>query len=415
MAHAEDDGDADSSYSGHMSTGEKLRAMFNADPRRTDVVVTLFILALHLVGLGLNSTNEGRIDREVDALGVALVAVPALLTVFRRRYPVPALAVATVLGMTYWVLDYEGAGAFIAIMVLLYSSAVYSAERRTSTQVLVVFTIVLLAVLIAGYVSPDEEEVSLGVIVFNLVMFQFAWLAGDAVRNRRAEMQRLQEQMLQAAAERKTLTERAVDAERSRIARELHDIVAHAMSVIVVQAEGARRLVGKDDNSVRDALAAIEKTGRTNLNDIRGIVGLLRTDGTEYAPAPELSMINDLVEQCSEAGLDVSLDVQGTRRELPPMIELSGYRIVQESLTNAIKHAGPAAQARVTIDYLDDALDIAVVDNGRGAAANSPEVPGHGLLGIRERVEAFGGRITTGPRVGGGFAVEARIPLGAER
>ena len=225
----------------------------------------------------------------------------------------------------------------------------------------------------------------------------------------------LERQLEDAEKERHESLERAVDAERNRIARELHDVVAHAMSVIVVQAEGARRLVGKDEESVKTALAAIEQTGRANLNDIRGIVGLLRTDGHDYAPSPELSMVDQLVEQCSEAGLSVSLEVQGTPRSLPAMIELSGYRIVQESLTNAIKHAGPAANAQVTIEYHDDSLDIAVVDDGRGAAAEVQPTPGHGLLGIRERVEAFGGQIRTGPRIGGGFAVEARIPIESRR
>lgn len=408
----EDDLTHITSYSGGVHGGQKLRDFINEHQQFTDVAVTAVVLLLHVTGLQLTGTAE---DRNIDALGLALVVIPALLTIFRRTYPVVALVPATVLGMSYWILDYEGAGSFLGIMVLLYSSAAYASERRRSTQVLIVFTIVLAAVLITGYLSPSEEEVSLAVVVFNLVFFQFAWLAGDVVRSRRAEMGRLKVRMERAESEQQSFTEHAVEAERSRIARELHDVVAHAMSVIVVQAEGARRLVGKDEESVRNALAAIEHTGRTNLNDIRGIVGLLRTDGTEYSPSPELSMLDELVEQCLEAGLDVSLDVVGTPRALPPMIELSGYRIVQESLTNAIKHAGPSAHAHVTIGYLDDAIDIAVVDDGRGAAADSPTTPGHGLLGIRERVEAFGGRIHTGPRVGGGFAVEARIPLGANR
>ena len=198
--------------------------------------------------------------------------------------------------------------------------------------------------------------------------------------------------------------------ERSRIARELHDIVAHSMSVIVVQAEAAKRLIGRNDDAVRDALATIETTGRTNLNDIRGIVGLLRADG-DRSPAPELSRLDALVAQCTEAGLDVSLEVKGDRRQLPAMIELSGYRIVQESLTNAIKHAGPDASAAITLDYGSDALSIEVVDDGRGAAADRAPTPGHGLLGMRERVEAFGGILRTGPRVGGGFSVEATLPV----
>ena len=408
----EDDGASLVSYSGVVAAGQKLRELINGHHRLTDLVVTAGVLALHLTGLQLGSAPD---DRGVDALGLFLVVVPAVLTIFRRTHPVAALAPATVIGMSYWVLDYEGSGAFIGIMVLLYSAAAYAKNRRHSAQVLIAFTIVLASVLIAGYLSPDEREVSLAVIAFNLVFFQFAWLAGDIVRTRRAEMERLEARMKVAESEQRMFTERAVEAERNRIARELHDVVAHAMSVIVVQAEGARRLVGKDEDSVRNALAAIEHTGRTNLNDIRGIVGLLRIDRTEYAPAPELSMLGQLVEQCSEAGLDVSLDVVGNPRELPPMIELSGYRIVQESLTNTIKHAGPAARAKVTIGYLDDTIDIAIVDDGRGAAADSSSTPGHGLIGIRERVEAFGGQINTGPRVGGGFAVKASIPLGANR
>lgn len=395
-----------------MTIVQNTREFFSERPHLADVATALAIVALHLIGLRLPGAND---DRSIDALAIMLVVVPGALTAFRRTRPVPALAAATVLGMTYWILDYTGAGSFLAIMVLLYSTAVYASERRRSTQVLIVFSIAIIGVLIAGYLSPGEDEVTIGTIVFNIVLFQFAWLAGDAVRNRRAQMKRLHQQVESAERERIELTDRAVEAERNRIARELHDIVAHSMSVIVVQAEGARRLVGKDDESVRSALMAIEQTGRTNLNDIRGVVGLLRTDGTEYSPSPELSHLDKLVQQCSDAGLDVSLDVLGNPRTLPPMIELSGYRIVQESLTNALKHAGPAASARITIDYHDDAIDITVIDNGRGAAATTPSTPGHGLLGIRERVEAFGGHIHTGPRVGGGFAVEARIPLEAHR
>ena len=395
-----------------MTLVQKFRDILADRPRLGDAAVAITFTVVMLVGLQIPA---GTNDRSVDVLAVALVVIPGILTAFRRTHPVASLAVATVLSMTYWVLDYSGAGAGLAVVVLLYSTAVYSVERRRSSQVLMVFTITLFAVLVAGYLSPDEEEVTIGVIVMNLVLFQFAWLAGDAVRNRRAQIVRLEGQIELAEKERQETLDRAVDAERNRIARELHDVVAHAMSVIVVQAEGASRLVGKDEESVKTALAAIEQTGRANLNDIRGIVGLLRSDGNKYAPSPELSMVEQLVDQCSEAGLSVSLDVQGTPRSLPPMIELSGYRIVQESLTNAIKHAGPTANAKVIIEYHDDSLDIAVVDDGRGAAAEAQPTPGHGLLGIRERVEAFGGQIQTGPRVGGGFAVEARIPIESDR
>ena len=170
-------------------------------------------------------------------------------------------------------------------------------------------------------------------------------------------------------------------------------------------------MVGRDDDAVREALEAIETTGRTNLNDIRGVVGLLRDDA-ELTPTPELSAIADLVDQCTAAGLPVSLEVRGEARDLPAMIELSGYRIVQESLTNTMKHAGPRAQAQILLDYAPTELHISVSDTGRGAAANGMG-PGYGLIGMRERVEAFGGELHVGPQIGGGFRVEANLPVTA--
>jgi signal transduction histidine kinase len=390
--------------------GQEFNSFVREHPRAADLAAALVVLALHIVGFEFAGNPD---DRPLDLFGVAIVVIPALLTFFRRTQPILALVVATILAMTYWVLDYSGAGAGFAMLVLLYSAAVYASERRRSTRVLIVFTITMLVVLIAGYLSPGEEEVSIGTIVFNLVLFQLAWLAGDAIRNRRAQVRRLETSIRDAEVAREQQMTWAVEQERNRIARELHDVVAHAMSVIVVQAEGAKRLVGKNDEAVSTALKAIEHTGRSNLNDIRGIVGLLRTDGTEYAPAPELTMVGELVQQCIDAGQRVSMSIEGTPRPLPPMIELSGYRVVQESLTNAMKHAGPHATATVTIAYEDESVDISVLDDGRGAAADSPWTPGYGLLGMRERVEAFGGHLSAGPNVGGGYAVRAHLPLPA--
>jgi signal transduction histidine kinase len=390
------------------AAGQRLNTLIRERPRVADVLVTLIVIVLHIGSFEVTPNID---DRDLDAFGIALSLIPALLTLVRRTHPVPALAVGTVLGMAFWMLDYPGSGAVWAIAVLLYSAAVYASERRRSTQVLLVFSLTILGVLFAGYVAPEENEVSLGLIATTLVLFQFAWLAGDAVRNRRMQVRRLEEQMRLAQEDRIQVTERAVDAERNRIARELHDVVAHAMSVIVVQSEGAKRLVGRDDDAVREALRAIEHTGRTNLNDIRGIVGLLRTDGTEYAPSPELAMVEDLIEQRVAAGQSVQLEIEGERRPLPTMIELSGYRVVQESLTNSMKYAGPHATSTVTISYGEQAVDITVSDDGRGAAAESSGTLGHGLLGMRERVEAFGGELTAGPRVGGGFIVSAHLPI----
>lgn len=377
----------------------------------TDVIAALVVLVLSMTALfGLDGTAE---DRQIDALAVLLVAIPSLAVYARRTSPIYALAGASLLGFTYWILDYPAAGASFALLVLVYSVGRYARDRVQSTRTLIGFTVVLLLVLIAGFFYAGEEEVTVGVIALNVILFQLAWVAGDAVRNRVESMAELARRIDAAEQDQVTRTESAIAGERNRIARELHDIMAHSLSVIVVQAEGAKRNVGRDDDTVIEALATIEQTARSNLKDLRGVVGMLRDDGEARSPAPELSMVDFLVSQCGEAGLSVSLTVTGDQRVLAPMVELSGYRIVQESLTNAMKHAGPGAQATVTLEYEHDALRIAVIDNGRGASSDKTN-PGHGLIGMRERVEAFGGRIHAGPRIGGGYSVEARLPTGSQ-
>ncbi len=362
--------------------------------------------------LGSQATPlEGGSERAPDVWSSLTIVIAGAATAWRRIRPMRALAIATLAGIIYWVADYPYAGSALAMMLLLFSIAAYEPERQRAIHGLVAFTVVISAVLIVGLVAPEEEGVSIGLIVLNLVLFQLAWFAGDAVRTRRERMEVLQRQVDEAAAAQRTATQRAVDDERTRIARELHDIVAHSMSVIVVQAEGAQRMIGKNDDAVASALGSIEQTARRNLNDIRTTVGALRHD-VDTTPLPELSRLPALIDEWVEAGLDVSLDIAGEQRDLPGMVELSGYRVVQESLTNTMKHGGPAVRAEVTVDYQPERLSIAVVDNGRGAA--TPSTPrGHGLIGMRERIEAVGGELSVGPRVGGGYAVRAHIPVGA--
>ena len=387
----------------------RTESFLNEHPRAVDVAITAVVVALHLASFQFVSSD----DRPLDVLGVLLSMIPAGLVLVRRTRPMFALGIATVLSMAYWVIDYPGSGALWALMVLLYSTALYASERRRSAQALPIVMMTVLSVLIAGLLAPGEEEVSVAVILTTLATLQIAWLLGDTMRNRRLRILQLEAEMADAEAERARTTDAAVTEERNRIARELHDVVAHAMSVMIVQAEGARRLVGKDDEAVAEALRAIESTGRTNLNDIRGIVGVLRVDGTPYAPTPNLSSIDELIDQCRDAGLDVSITVEGTERPLPAMIELSCYRVVQESLTNVRKHGGPHATASVTLSYADDSISLHIADTGHGAGANRPETPGHGLLGMRERVEAFGGTISSGPRTGGGYVITATLPIAA--
>jgi signal transduction histidine kinase len=204
--------------------------------------------------------------------------------------------------------------------------------------------------------------------------------------------------------------QRAVAQERQRIARELHDVVAHSVSVMTVQAGAVRRLLRPEQERERQALQAVEATGREALTEMRRLVGLLREQGTmpEFAPQPSMRTVDVLVGTVREAGLPVDLEVEGEPQELPPGIDLSAYRVIQEALTNALKYAGPA-HAWVTIRWHPGELELEIANDGRSEPGGDGE--GHGLAGLRERVALVGGEVTSGPRLGGGFVVTARLPL----
>jgi signal transduction histidine kinase len=237
-------------------------------------------------------------------------------------------------------------------------------------------------------------------IAFGLVMAaMLPLLIGRMTFNRRRRIVR----------DREVAAREAVTAERAAIARELHDVVAHHMSVMVVQAGAARTVVDADPDAAADALRQIEASGRTGLTEMRRLLEVLKADGasSDRAPQPGLAQLDDLLAGMRATGLPVEAVVEGEPRPLPPGIDLSAYRIVQEALTNALRHSGGAA-ARVLLRYEPEALEVEVVDDGRGP--NDDGDGGHGLIGMRERVQLFGGELTTGPAPGGGFAVRARLP-----
>jgi signal transduction histidine kinase len=215
-------------------------------------------------------------------------------------------------------------------------------------------------------------------------------------------------------ADRAAAAKRAVAEERQRIARELHDVVAHSVSVMTVQAGAVRRLLHPEQERERLALETIEATGREALTEMRRLVGLLREQGAtpEFAPQPSMRAVDVLVGTVREAGLPVELAVEGEPRELPPGVDLAAYRVIQEALTNALKYAGPA-QAWVTVRWRDGELEVEIANDGRTEA--SGDGGGHGLVGLRERVSLVGGSIESGPRVGGGFVVKAHLPVGGGR
>jgi len=338
--------------------------------------------------------------------------------VFRRKHPVGAFAAAVVIGGIQVALGVRPAAYDLAILVLLYTLAAY-APRRTSVWGLAV-CLAGSAVGIVRWTSLGNHSV-LSWLTIGAMLFAgpalLAWVLGDSMRYRRAYYASLEDRAARLERERDAQARMAAVAERARIARELHDVIAHNVSVMVVQADGASYALGTDPARAREALAAISATGRQALAEMRRLLGVLRREeasgSSERAPQPGIGELGELLEQARGAGLPVSFTVEGVPRPLPGGAALAAYRIVQESLTNTRKHAGPVASASVTLRYSGDALMLAISDDGWGdlGGAAMPGAAGHGLTGMRERVALYGGSVAAGPRPGGGFEVVATLPL----
>jgi signal transduction histidine kinase len=362
-----------------------------------------------------------------DGLCLFLLAISTLPLVVRRRWPVTVFAVAWVALVAYSVIVYPGAGPITGSMFSLYAVAAHARSRRMAFYTLVVALGTALAL---PLVVPEKTSWSGTVGLYALLIA--GWVLGDNMRVRRANVAAVEERAARLERERDAEAHRAVLQERARIARELHDVVAHSMSVMVVQAGAARRTLGRSPERATEALLQIERTGRGAMVEMRRLVGVLRDGADDYSiapdepaarqPQPGIGQVPTLIRRCREAGLDVDLTVDGTRRPLPSGVELVVYRVVQEALTNTMKHAGPA-HADVILRYDDDSVVLVVCDDGRGAAAAAAAAataddegssPGHGLTGMRERVALYGGDLNVGPRVGGGFEVRAELPLTAD-
>jgi len=266
---------------------------------------------------------------------------------------------------------------------------------------------------VAVIVSNDPLH-AVGELVFTPILFGLVWLAGFALRDRVVRADAAEERAARLERDREADALRAVVEERTRIARELHDIVGHSVSVMTVQTSGVRRLLRPEQEQEREALLAVEQTGREALAEMRRVVGALRDpeEGPALAPRPSLSRVDKLVAQARETGLPVDLQIEGEPVPLPAGVDLTAYRLVQEGLTNAIKHAA-ARHAEVRVRYDGDHVEIEVCDDGRGVdgADSASSGGGHGLVGMRERVSIYGGEIQAGPRAEGGFRLRARLPV----
>jgi signal transduction histidine kinase len=329
------------------------------------------------------------------AVAIALGGVSSLALYWRRSHPSAVVAVITAatVGAVVaggWPVPFQLA---IALMTLATARVPYS--RRLAAGSIAATALALLAT------ARGIEEIG-----FHTVFLIAAWFVGDSVGSRRAYVEAIEEKAARLERERETEVARAAAEEQARIARELHDVIAHALSVIVVQAGAADDVFELDPRRARGAVRAIDAAARNALADLRRVLGTLQ-EGNGYRPQPGLGRLDSLVEQVRGTGLDVSLEVEGAPRPLPASVDLSAYRIVQEALTNVIKHAG-AAHAKVRVRFGDELL-LEVRDDGHGSANGNGT--GSGLIGMRERVALLGGSVETGNAAGGGFLVSAQLPV----
>ena len=341
-------------------------------------------------------------------IAVPAVAVLVLPLFARRRFPFAA-------PVAYWILAAAisfGDGlllAFIGSLGLVgLASAFLLGNLRDPLKAGVGLIIVVVGIVVVVYNIPGPLPV--GDFVFIPLRFVVAWVAGYALRERAEQAEAAEERAAQAEREREAVARVAVAEERARIARELHDIVAHAVSVMVLQVGAVRHRLPDALAEDRDALRGVERAGRTALGEMRRLLAAMRSDGdeAELLPQPGLDGLDSLLGEIGRAGLPVELHVDGTPVPLPRGVDLSAYRIVQEGLTNALKHAH-ASDADVTVRYRPDELEVEVRDNGEGSSKG--DGLGHGLVGVRERVKIYGGEMTASTAPEGGFVLSTRLPI----
>jgi signal transduction histidine kinase len=341
------------------------------------------------------------------------VALAAPL-VLRRLIPLVVLVVTTIHFTRYWAVgQLNEIASWLVLGVAVYSAAAY-AERRRAPWVCGTCLLGLIGAGVAPTLRAGAGPVELAAVaLFDALPFLLGWSLGTMMRTLRDYRMTLEERNRQLDQEREANARRAVLEERVRIARELHDVVAHHVSVMGVQAGVARRLFDRDPNEALGAIGSVELASRQAIADLQQLVGVLRRqeEGDDLAPQPSLQQLPELVEHMRQTGLPVTLTTRGQPRQLPAGVELSAYRIIQEALTNTLKHAGPA-RASVTVRYDNGAVEVEVVDDGQGPPPDRPGTGGKGLVGMRERVNLYGGRLEAGARPGGGFRVHAVLRSG---
>jgi signal transduction histidine kinase len=389
-------------YRGLVNRTRRLVSAWARTPT-ADIFLALVLAAYYQFEIWWPSTAVG--VGAADVTGAKSVLVPTALLVtlpliLRRRFPFAVLCVVMGASAAQGLLTtpVEGLAGGVAVVVAVYSLAAHTQRARAVTG--------LLVALVAA-IASDADAAD---FAFTALVIGGTWLVGRALRSARLRAGELEALTNELAAEREERARLAVASERARIARELHDVVAHSVSTMVVQAEAGEALLEREPKRAREAFEAIQGTGREALAEMRRLLGLLRQEDRELALAPQPSLANleNLLARVREAGVPVELEVDGQPRQLPTGLDLSAYRIVQEALTNTLKHGG-RARAWVVVRYGAKELEVEISDDGHSGENGANH--GHGIAGMRERVTLFGGELESGRHAGGGYVVRARLPL----
>jgi signal transduction histidine kinase len=381
------------------------RLGFLARRHGLDVLVVLAALASAAqLAIGHDAAKAPSITLWFGIPAAALIVLPLL---GRRRFPFGAPAAVWLLAASLSFVDGRLVPFAVSATVAGMAAAVLLGNLGDDVQARLGLAIVIGGAAIVVYNDPEHAA---GEFIFLPALFTIGWLAGFALRERAEQAEAAEDRAAQAERERDAVSRIAVAEERARIARELHDIVAHAVSVMVLQVGAVRHRLPDALAPDRNALQDVERAGRTALAEMRQLLGAMRQDGDgiDLAPQPGLDSVQSLLDEVRRAGLAVELHIEGEPRRLPPAIDLSAYRIVQEGLTNALKHAR-ASHADVTVRYAPNEVQIVVRDDGAGPSTSND--PGYGLAGVRERVKIYGGEMSAGSANGGGFVLRTRLPL----
>ncbi|WP_026256990.1 sensor histidine kinase [Actinopolymorpha alba] len=393
-----------------------------------DVLLALFITVMQVQGIDrVAGESVSRPLTDLGYLGYALPIVSGLVIAVRRRWPVPVFVTTALASLVYYGFDFPDAPTWLGLFVALYTLTAYGDGRRSLVTAGVGIGVLTVAWLV--FAADIEPRAAIGWVFFRIGASVMSAALGESVRSRRFIAAEAQERAERAEHTREEEARSRVDAERLRIAREVHDTVAHAIAIINVQAGVTAHVLDKRPEQAREALIAIEQTSSQALREMRAILGVLRDANDGRVPHPGLGQIDELTAKARDAGLDINLEAMPPAVPLPSAVGSAAYRVLQESITNVIRHVGPT-RVTVALDYGIDVLEVRVSDEGRrGAPAGGPSdyrpraqhptsngtgrsaEPGRGILGMRERCQLLGGELTARSLPGGGFEVKARLPL----